>query len=66
MSQIYVTARFNAIAADWFDHVLAELKSKKEDQYSLKKHSFRMDSDYAARKVVVPHLYLLSILIFVD
>uniref|UniRef100_A0A158R553 Protein SZT2 n=1 Tax=Syphacia muris TaxID=451379 RepID=A0A158R553_9BILA len=52
LSQVYVTTRFNAIAADWFDHVLAELKSKKEEQYSLKKHSFRMDSDYAARKIL--------------
>lgn len=47
----YVNCQFANVARDWFDHMVSEVKNNTEQQFSLKKHMFHLDSDHSARKV---------------
>ncbi|KHN85310.1 Protein SZT2, partial [Toxocara canis] len=47
----YVNCQFAAVAREWFDHMVSEVKNNTEQQFSLKKHMFHLDSDHSARKI---------------
>uniref|UniRef100_A0A914RRB2 Uncharacterized protein n=1 Tax=Parascaris equorum TaxID=6256 RepID=A0A914RRB2_PAREQ len=47
----YVNCQFANVARDWFDHMVSEVKNNTEQQFSLKKHMFHLDSDHSARKI---------------
>uniref|UniRef100_A0A915Q6J3 Protein SZT2 n=1 Tax=Setaria digitata TaxID=48799 RepID=A0A915Q6J3_9BILA len=45
-----VNYQFVAVAAQWFDHVVSEVKNT-EHQFSVKRHTFHCESDYSIQKV---------------
>ncbi|VDN49707.1 unnamed protein product, partial [Gongylonema pulchrum] len=44
-----ISCQFVAVAAQWFDHVVSEVKNT-EHQFSVKKHSFHCESDHSVQK----------------
>lgn len=42
----FLNTQFVSVAADWFDHVVSEVKST-EHQFSVRKHTFHIDSDHS-------------------
>lgn len=49
-SNTSINYQFITVAAQWFDHVVSEVKNT-EHQFSVKKYSFHCESDHSIRKV---------------
>ncbi|VDK80454.1 unnamed protein product, partial [Onchocerca ochengi] len=45
-----INHQFIMAAAQWFDHVVSEVKNT-ENQFSVKKHTFHCESDHSVRKI---------------
>ncbi|VDN93928.1 unnamed protein product [Brugia pahangi] len=49
-SNVTVNYQFIMVAAQWFDHVVSEVKNT-EHQFSVKRHTFHCESDHSVRKI---------------
>ncbi|CAG9533303.1 unnamed protein product [Cercopithifilaria johnstoni] len=45
-----INYQFITVAAQWFDHVVSEVKNT-EHQFSIKRHTFHCESDHSVRKI---------------